>query len=138
MAKKSKTQKAKAAAKRKQRKLASEQPIENEVKEAAEVIKEEEQGKKNIAKKVFKKNETAQDSGSSKKADAKPKKRNKFVQFLIDVKAELKRVTWPSREDVIRWSGVVVASLIFFGCYVAFFDNLVITPLLLWISGLGG
>ena len=49
----------------------------------------------------------------------------------------MKRVTWPSREDVLRWSGVVVVALLFFGAYVAVLDNAIITPILLFISGLG-
>ena len=138
MAKKSKTQKAKAAAKRKQRKLAADQGLDTKVEETVEAVEVEEEGAKKKITKVFKKSEKTEEAAPSKKADSKPKKRNKFVQFLIDVKAELKRVTCPNREDVIRWSGVVVGSLIFFGLYVAFFDNLVITPLLLFIAGFGG
>lgn len=49
----------------------------------------------------------------------------------------MKRVTWPSRQDVLRWSVVVVAALLFFGIYVAVLDNGIITPLLFLISGLG-
>ena len=57
--------------------------------------------------------------------------------FLKDVRSELKRVTWPTKQDVLRWSVVVVVALVFFGVYVAVLDNVVITPLLIAISGLG-
>ena len=49
----------------------------------------------------------------------------------------MKRVTWPTRTDVLRWSGVVVVALLFFGVFVAVLDNAIITPLLVLISGIG-
>ena len=49
----------------------------------------------------------------------------------------MKRVTWPTRKDVLQWSGVVVGALIFFGVFVALLDNAIITPLLVGISSLG-
>ena len=83
--------------------------------------------------------ETAEKSAakavSKDKKDAKPKK--KRFQFFRDVKAEMKRVTWPTKKDVARWSVVVVCALIFFGVYVAVLDNLIATPLLVFVSGLG-
>ena len=66
----------------------------------------------------------------------KPKKKKRF-QFFRDVKSEMKRVTWPTRTDVLRWSGVVVVALLFFGVFVAILDNAIITPLLVLISGIG-
>ena len=53
------------------------------------------------------------------------------------VRAEMKRVTWPTKQDVLRWSLVVVGALLFFGITVAVLDNLIITPVLVGISGLG-
>ena len=49
----------------------------------------------------------------------------------------MKRVTWPTKQDVLRWSLVVVGALLFFGITVAVLDNLIITPVLVGISGLG-
>ena len=72
---------------------------------------------------------------AAKKADEKPKK--KRFQFFRDVKGEMKRVTWPTRTDVLRWSGVVVVALLFFGIFVAVLDNAIITPLLVLVSGIG-
>ena len=96
-----------------------------------------------FARSLFKKDtgskETAEKSAakavSKDKKDAKPKK--KRFQFFRDVKAEMKRVTWPTKQDVARWSVVVVCALIFFGVYVAVLDNLIATPLLVFVSGLG-
>ena len=133
MAKKSKTQRAKASAARAARKEA------RQAEAAAEALKQaqgESADTEAPKKKLFGKTSQAADSAKdAKKKAAKPKK--KRFQFLRDVKAEMKRVTWPSRQDVLRWSVVVVAALLFFGIYVAVLDNGIITPLLFLISGLG-
>ena len=78
----------------------------------------------------------AQEKKPEKKAEAKPVKKKRF-QFLRDVRSEMKRVTWPTKKDVLRWSVVVVAALLFFGVYVALLDNVIITPVLVGISSLG-
>ena len=136
MAKKSKTQKAKASAARQQRKIEREleaahpQPVQAEATE---------DGKKKLSlfKKSVESDAPAEAEGGkpARKADEKPKK--KRFQFFRDVKAEMKRVTWPTRIDVLRWSGVVVVALLFFGVFVAILDNAIITPLLVLISGIG-
>ena len=46
----------------------------------------------------------------------------RFVAFLKDVWAELKRVTWPSKNEVINTTVVVLAATIFFGFYLFFMD----------------
>mgnify|MGYP000994156273 CR=1 FL=1 len=140
MAKKSKTQRAKASAARAARK---EQALKAEADAAAT-----EAPKKRFFKKA-EKSDAAVDGGKQAKASAKavekkvekapekkPAKKRRFG-FLKDVRSELKRVTWPTKQDVLRWSVVVVVALVFFGVYVAVLDNVVITPLLIAISGLG-
>ncbi|HOW85124.1 MAG TPA: preprotein translocase subunit SecE [Candidatus Aminicenantes bacterium] len=42
--------------------------------------------------------------------------------FLKDVWAELKRVTWPSKNEVINTTIVVIAATIFFGFFLFFMD----------------
>lgn len=42
--------------------------------------------------------------------------------FLKDVRAELKKVTWPSKNEVVNTTIVVVAATIFFGFYLFFMD----------------
>ena len=121
MAKKSKTQRAKASANR-QAKKAQASALE------AQGISAEEAAKKTEAEKQQSK------KAAQKKAE-KPKK--KRFKFLREVKAELKRVTWPTRAEVFRWTGVVVAALVFFGVFVAVLDNLIVTPLIVALSGLG-
>ena len=150
MAKKSKTQKAKAAAARAARKQARLDAEKEAAIKAAQP--QEEKVEEPKIKKVFKKKEEEQpqektaaqlrqerrDAKMAAKENRAPKKHGKIVQFFIDVKAELKRVTWPDRKDVGQWTGVVIGALCFFGVYVAILDNLVVTPLLLWIASLSG
>jgi preprotein translocase subunit SecE len=42
--------------------------------------------------------------------------------FLRDVRAELKKVTWPSKNEVVNTTIVVVAATVFFGFYLFFMD----------------
>ncbi|GAC1664135.1 MAG: hypothetical protein NVS9B4_19410 [Candidatus Acidiferrum sp.] len=46
-------------------------------------------------------------------------------EFLHDVRIEMKQVTWPSRPDVISTTGVVIATVGFFGVFLAIVDRLV-------------
>jgi preprotein translocase subunit SecE len=46
-------------------------------------------------------------------------------EFLHDVRVEMKQVTWPSREDVISTTWVVIATVAFFGVYLEVVDRLV-------------
>lgn len=148
MAKKSKTQRAKASAARAARK---EQARLEEI-AAAEAKKNSAEATATEApkKRFFKKTEkTEASAGDGKQAKAPAKAAEKKVEkapekkpkkrrfgFLKDVRLEMKRVTWPTKQDVLRWSVVVVVALLFFGVYVALLDNVVITPLLVAISGI--
>jgi preprotein translocase subunit SecE len=46
----------------------------------------------------------------------------RFWNFLKDVRAELKKVTWPSKNEVVSTTIVVIAATIFFGFYLFFMD----------------
>lgn len=138
MAKKSKTQKAKASAARAARKearVASEVEAESNQIEVTEVEAAERE-KKRIGSFLKKEEAKVESPAKAEKKPAKAKK--KRFQFLKDVKAEMKRVTWPTRQDVVRWSVVVVCALLFFGIYVALLDNAIVTPILVGISSLAG
>ena len=128
MAHKSKTQRAKASAARQQRKSNRGSEV---VEVKAELVVEEKPKRINI----FKKSDDEK-LKAEKKSAAKANKKPRF-QFLNDVRAEMKRVTWPTKKDVLQWSGVVVVALLFFGVAVAAVDNLVVTPMLIFISGIG-
>ncbi|OIJ15435.1 preprotein translocase subunit SecE [Anaerobacillus arseniciselenatis] len=43
-------------------------------------------------------------------------------EFLRDVVKELKRVSWPTRKELTRYTGVVVATVIFIAIYFAVVD----------------
>ena len=45
-------------------------------------------------------------------------------EFLHDVRVEVKQVTWPSRKDVISTTGVVIATVAFFGVFLAIVEKL--------------
>ena len=143
MAQKSKTQRAKASARRAARKEEKAR-IEAEAKDAgenaadAQAATSEEPAKKRLFKKADKQQDAdgakQQVKKSEKKEDKKPKKRR--FAFLKDVKAEMKRVTWPSKEEVLRWSGVVIVALLFFGIFAYIIDSISLL-ILTGISGLG-
>ena len=136
MAKKSKTQKAKASVARAERKE------RNEALSAAaqdgEILNDSVDVDSKGSSKKPASDSATEKSAKSEKAD-KPAKEEKVKKpnFLKQVKMELKRVTWPTRIDVLRWSGVVFAALLFFGIYVAVLDDLIVSPLLIAYSGLG-
>ncbi|MBN2206918.1 MAG: preprotein translocase subunit SecE [Candidatus Aminicenantes bacterium] len=48
----------------------------------------------------------------------------RFVHFLRDVRAELKKVTWPSKAEVYSTTLVVILATIFFGFYLFLMDIL--------------
>jgi preprotein translocase subunit SecE len=43
-------------------------------------------------------------------------------EFLHDVRMEAQKVTWPSREDVISTTGVVIATVAFFAVFLRVVD----------------
>ena len=46
----------------------------------------------------------------------------RFIVFLRDVKAEIKKVTWPSKNEVYSTTIVVIIATIFFGVYLYVLD----------------
>ncbi|MBN1273851.1 MAG: preprotein translocase subunit SecE [Candidatus Aminicenantes bacterium] len=46
----------------------------------------------------------------------------RFFPFLREVRAELKKVTWPSRNEVYTTTIVVIIATFFFGFYLFFMD----------------
>lgn len=126
MAHKSKTQQQKAAIKKQNKR-------DRELREEAAGVSKAKDTSSDGAKKETK--PAKQQAAAATKKESKPKKVR--FQFLKDVRAEMKRVTWPSRTDVMRWSGVVVGALLFFGVYTAVLDNAIVTPALVALTSLG-
>jgi preprotein translocase subunit SecE len=46
----------------------------------------------------------------------------RFWSFLKEARAELKKVTWPSRSEVYSTTLVVIIAVIFFGFYLFLMD----------------
>ncbi|MGI6217359.1 MAG: preprotein translocase subunit SecE [Coriobacteriales bacterium] len=73
----------------------------------------------------------------------KPKKRRgpkfiwTFVDYLKNVRIEMKRVVWPTRQETWKMTLVVIIALVFFFVLIYIVDSAV-TPLLYWMSGIGG
>ena len=129
MANKSKTQKAKASAARQARKAAR-----DNAPEVVEAPAADQAAPSKLKGLFIKSEEPKEEAKKAEKASAKPKKQR--FKFLKDMRLELKRVTWPTRQEVILWTGVVLGALVFFGVFVAVLDA-VIQPIVVAISGLG-
>ncbi len=46
----------------------------------------------------------------------------RFVNFLKDVRSELKKVTWPAKQEVYGTTIIVIIAVFFFGIYLFFVD----------------
>jgi len=46
----------------------------------------------------------------------------RFINFLKETRAELRKVTWPSKNEVYSTTIVVLIATIFFGFYLFFVD----------------
>ena len=49
---------------------------------------------------------------------------NRIVTFLKEVRAELGKVTWPTREQLFRYTGVVLGICLFFALFLGGIDSL--------------
>ncbi len=47
---------------------------------------------------------------------------NKILSFLEETKTELKKVTWPTRTELIGSTTVVLLTTILLATYIGFFD----------------
>ena len=76
---------------------------------------------------------------SVKKKDAKkggkPGLLTRISTYFKNVRTELKRVVWPTKADLIKYTGAVLGMLVFFGLLIAVVDA-VIVPVLYAFSGL--
>jgi preprotein translocase subunit SecE len=71
------------------------------------------------------------------KAKSAPKKEgviSRIRNYFHNVRLEIKRTTWPTRQEVLNMSMVVVAALLFFGVLIFVIDT-VMTQAVVWYSG---
>lgn len=69
--------------------------------------------------------------GRAAKPDA-PNFFGRIVQYLRDVRSEMKRVVWPDRPEVLNSSIVVVVTLLFFASFTFVFDAIIVQLLQLY------
>ena len=86
-------------------------------------------------KRLMKKDEERKRAGGARpqvKAPTAKKERTKPGQFVKEVLAELKKVAWPTRQEVVAYSLVVLVSTIVVGAIV-FGMDFVFTKLVLFL-----
>ena len=62
-------------------------------------------------------------------------------QFYTDVRSEMKKVSWPARQEVVGTTVVVIVAVFFFGLYLGLVDYLLTLGLnwvLTYFRGTGG
>jgi len=59
-------------------------------------------------------------------------------QFYLDVRSEMKKVSWPARQEIVGTTIVVVATVFFFGVYLGLVDYLLTEGLGKVLSYFGG
>ena len=59
----------------------------------------------------------------------------KIFNFLKDSRAELKKVNWPSREEVLTSTRVVIVSILIIAAVIALMDYLIKTVVFSIIGG---
>lgn len=98
--------------------------------EAARAASAPESGSKGAPKAVTK-------AKDEKKADKKPGLIKRFRSYLGDVRSEMRRVVWPSREELKSYSVAIIAMLIVFGVVLWLIDSGIVAALV-GFTGLRG
>ena len=63
-------------------------------------------------------------------AASKPSFFERIAQYFRDVRAEMTRVVWPTRTEVLNSSVVVITTLIFFILFITIVDYVFVVPLI--------
>jgi len=72
------------------------------------------------------KSEKKKDNTPAKSSAKNQKKQpNKVAKYFKDLKSEFKKVTWPTKKQVINNTLVVIGFILFFGIFVGVFDTVV-------------
>jgi preprotein translocase subunit SecE len=71
------------------------------------------------------------------KAASKPNVFARLGRYFNDVRAEMRRVVWPSRPEVINSSGIVIVTLIIFVVLILIYDQIALL-VVNTLSSLGG
>ncbi|WP_287154667.1 preprotein translocase subunit SecE [Candidatus Solincola tengchongensis] len=73
---------------------------------------------------VEKKRAQLRKSAGTRKKGGPKKQRVTVSQFLTEVRAEMKKVTWPTRDEVVSYTLVVLVTVVLMGGLVYFADIL--------------
>ena len=68
----------------------------------------------------------------------KPSVFQRIGTYFRDVRAEMNRVVWPTRPEVLNSSVVVVTTLIFFILFITIIDYVFVIPFITFIAKIGG
>ncbi len=72
-----------------------------------------------------------------KKSDKKPGPFRRLRNYLGDVRSEMRRVVWPSRDELMSYSVAIIAMLIVFGIVIWLVDSGIVAALI-GFTGLRG
>lgn len=100
------------------------------------MAKNKKENKKNISKKEEKEVKMKNTLPATSKKEEKPKNKVKKVKgskksYVAEVKEEVKKVRWPSKQDLVKYGIAVIIFIILFGVYFYAFD-----ALFAWITSL--
>lgn len=59
----------------------------------------------------------------TRSASIKPKSENRLVRYLRDTRAEVAKVTWPTREEGLRLTGIVLIVTLISGIFLWLADS---------------
>lgn len=85
-------------------------------------------------KKVEKKAEKKPEKKAAKKSDKKPGIFRRFLNYLGDVRSEMRRVVWPSRDELKSYSVAIIAMLLVFGVVIWLVDSGIVAALVGYTS----
>lgn len=86
-------------------------------------------GSQSGSSKAVAKTEKKAEKKPEKKSDKKPGLFRRFFNYLAEVRSELRRVTWPSKEELKSYSVAIIAMLIFFGVVIWLVDSGIVAAL---------
>ena len=85
-----------------------------------------------------KESKSAKPKKDKAKADKKPGLGKRLARFFRELKAELKKVAWPTRAETMRNTGIVIVCVIIVGIIVWVFDGLATALINALLSLFGG
>ena len=81
--------------------------------------------------------QVSKSQGKKAGKDSKPGFITRVKTYFKGVRSEVKRVVWPSKPEMIKYTGAVIGMLIFFGVLIALVDAAIV-PVLYAFAGLRG